>query len=482
MKKLVLSLLILILVSSMAFAERFWCINATTNTDPTGQTDAYRFNYSTVFDLSTYFNGTPIINDYKGKNNSNGKLDESRAIGTVGYSDITSETTTTYSGSGNKQKKIETTYAHTITYTIDTNKGKFVSQSDPSKYREFYVVIVPDYSTQGSTSRSFYYNTSTTAPSTKTNDILTFTDTNNYYSVGIDLFLCMDDPENERTHLSANDDYVANITVNWTCAYTKTVKTYSKNTSWWSSGEWKTTPDSTETTTLSCEENHSGSFNMMVRGYYGSNTGESRDTFLLVVNPTQESRNLNLKQMVLNNNESKQIADMAISTTTRKEFDWRSHIHAFLSANSNYAISDSNGFRLVNTSNRSITIPYTLTVYNTTSGQPGVPKVYDGKAYFSGNSTQYDLDLKDYSKSSTDYYYSVFTDLYGDTYYAINYNGAVDLQLQDFTIPGTDGVQFFTAIRNQEDYVVPYSKYTGKYESNIYYHIVYTDSPVNTPN
>ena len=462
----------------MAFAERFWCINATENIDKDYVRNAYRFDYSTVFDLSTYFNGTPKIGDYKGKSTPNGTLDESRAIGTVGYTAIESnQQITTYSGSGRSEIKTVKTYTnHEITYTISTT-GKFVSQSDPSKYREFYVVIVPDYATQGSSDRYFYYSTSKTAPSTKTNNPLTFTDNNSYYSIGIDLFLCMDNPENERTHLSANDDYVATITVTWTCKCTENVKTYKKG----NNGNWKDYYDTNKTNyNVTCPI-HSGSFNMMVRGYYGTNptAEEKKDTFLLVVNPTQESRNLNLKDMAVYN-QTKQIAGLTISTTTKKTFDWRSHVHAFLSASSDYATADSNGFRLVNTGNRSISIPYKLTVYNTTSGLRDNGKIYDGTAYYnSATISQVQLDLKDYSKSSSDNYYSVFTDLYGDTYYAINYNGEVDLTLVDFPVPGTDGVQFFTMMRNQNDYLVPYSKYIGKYESNIYYHIVYTDTPVN---
>ena len=63
-------------------------------------------------------------------------------------------------------------------------------------------------------------------------------------------------------------------------------------------------------------------------------------------------------------------------------------------------------------------------------------------------------------------------DRYGTYYYAINYTGRVDITLSNFTIPGTS-VDFRTVMSNPVDYNDEYTRYIGKYESNIYYHIVH---------
>ena len=448
MKKLLLLLTMLFILSSMAFGvESFWCLNATQNYGSTG--DKYRFNYSTVFNLETYFSGTPKISDYAGQSNQNGKLNESRAIGTVGVAGC----------------------AHAITYTIDTHGGQFVSQSDPSKTRSFYVVNVPDYSISGSNGRSFYYvspytGSSSNAPSTdNASNSMTFvapvttgqtgttvysngrTTTVNPTSIGLDLFLCMKQlTDSDLTHLSANDDYVATITVTWRC---------SEN----------------------CAE-HSGSFDMVVRGYYGTNSGQTRDTFLLIVNPATDAMTLDLKNMI-KNNQSKTIANLVISTTTKEgsqdsPYDWRNHIYAFPSASADYNSPDTNGFVLTKMTNRSITIPYTLTVYNTTAGASATGQTYDGTDYFTNrNEAGFCIDLRDLSKSST-FYYSMSYDRFGTYYYAINYTGRVEIQIPSYTIPGT-GNLLKDVMTDPVSYETDYTKYIGKYESNIYYHIVYLD-------
>lgn len=449
MKKLLLLLSMLILFSATVFAvESFWCLNATANVNSSG--DHYRFNYSTVYDLSTYYsyNGhtTPQLGDY---NKTNG-LNEAKALGTVGVGGCD----------------------HAIEYTISTNGGKFVSQSDPSKYREFYVVNVPDYSVSGSAERKYFCldsnGTGGNAPSTlNSTNSMTFTAPvtngnvsakiyNNYgnssnvkcTSVGLDLFLCMAQLQNaDLEHLSENDDYFATITVSWHC------------------------------TTAGCTQNHTGTFDMVVRGYYGGNSGQARDTFLLIVNPAADVNTLDLKSMI-KENQTKVISSMTIATTTKEgtsgsAYAWRDHIYAFLSASPDYMTTDYSGFVLTKMTNRSVTIPYTLTVYNTTSGSPMTGKVYDGTDHFIENDQSYCFDLRDYSKPNTDYY-AMSYDRYGTYYYAINYTGRVDITLTNFTIPGTS-VDLRTVMNDPVLYNDEYTRYIGKYESNIYYHIVYVD-------
>lgn len=448
MKRFLSFLILLVAFSSMIFAEEtFWCLNATQNVNTNTNYDAYRFNYSTVYDLSTYYNynnrTTPRLGDY----NKSGGLNEAKALGTVGVGGC----------------------SHAITYTISTT-GRFVSQSDPSKYRTFYVVNVPDYSVSNSTSRKYYcLNRSGTdgnapstldgansmvftAPATDGKTSATLYDNSGSQitvkcsSIGLDLFLCMANPSSELEHLAPNDDYVATITVSWQCSQ-------------------------------GCAA-HMGTFNMVVRGYYGSNNGAARDSFLMIVNPTTDATMLDLKKMI-KEDQAKTISNIVVSTTTKEgtsgsAYAWRDHIHAFLSASSNYNAADTNGFVLTKMTNRSITIPYTLTVYNTTTGAPATGQTYDGKDYYTNsNSDSFYIDLKDYSKPSTNYY-AMSYDRYGTYYYAINYTGRVEIKISNYTIPGS-GNSLKAVMMDPVTYDTDYTKYIGKYESNIYYHIVYDD-------
>ncbi len=267
-------------------------------------------------------------------------------------------------------------------------------------------------------------------------------------SVGLDLFLCMVQiSDADLEHLAENDDYIATISVSWHC------------------------------TEANCPYNHSGTFDMVVRGYYGSNSGQARDSFLLIVNPAADVNTLDLKKMI-KEDQTKTIASMTIATTTKEgtsgnAYAWRDHIYAFLSASADYNTADHSGFVLTKMTNRSITIPYTLTVYNTTNGTSMQGQVYDGTDYFIEHDQSYCIDLKDYSKPNTNYY-AMSYDRYGTYYYAINYSGRVDINLSNFTIPGTS-VDIRTVMTDPVTYNDEYTRYIGKYESNIYYHVVFVD-------
>ena len=281
-------------------------------------------------------------------------------------------------------------------------------------------------------------------------------------SVGLDLFICMDELQSsDLTHLSNNDDYIATITVSWDC------------------------DDPT------CDDpDHEGIFNMIVRGYYESATGGTKDSFWFLVSPASDTTTLDLKSIIQNYTTPKNIATIKVATTTIERnytykngnstvtvqnYDWRDRIYAFLSASPDYTVSDQNGFVLTKMSNHSITIPFTLTVSNTTSGLPTNPITYDGKAkYISGDHT-YCLDLRDFSKPEEDFYYNKSHDRFGIDYYAINYTGQVDMQITNFPIPGSTN-DIVTVMSDPLLYNADYTKYIGKYEANIYYHIVFDDS------
>ena len=381
------------------------------------------------------------------------KLSSANAIAAIGVADV----------------------SHNIKYTIDAHGGTFVSQSDPSKFRSYYIVASPDYSDSSGSNidRSFYkydvansraVSDSELLPSTKNSPIMTYvtpktngsyqkiSNSSDYiYSFGLDLFIIMNELSNEDlTHISENDDYIATITISWEC--------YSKN---------------------NCTSNHRGSFDINLRGYFGDNTGLDTDTFFIVVEPTSQSLNLNLKDILLNH-ETKTIADLTINTTTRRIVNnsnahkWRDHLYAFLSSSPDYNSSNQK-FLFRNIMDSSITIPFTLTVYNKSNTSHYT--TFDGLDYYTSktNNSGHFLDLKDYTKSSTDYY-SKFTDRYQQSYYAINYKGRVDMNLQDKEVSvNGDNVLLSVILSNTDTYSSKYSTFVGRYSANIYYHVVYVD-------
>ena len=168
--------------------------------------------------------------------------------------------------------------------------------------------------------------------------------------------------------------------------------------------------------------------------------------------------------------------------TKRKEsgnntaYDWSKHIFAFLSASPNYDASDANGFLLKKVGNQSITIPYELTVYSTINGnRTNNSRTYDGEDSFTtGTSSEKNMCLPMYSST----YLKSFTDTYKGNYYAINSEAEVVLNIEDFEIPGS-GQLFSVVMQNPELYSNYYTQYIGRYESNIYYHIVYSDTRLN---
>jgi hypothetical protein len=276
----------------------------------------------------------------------------------------------------------------------------------------------------------------------------------------------MDELSNEDlTHISENDDYIATITISWECY---------ENT---------------------CNGHHSGSFDINLRGYYGENTGLDTDTFFIVVEPTSQSLNLNLKDILLNH-ETKTIANLIINTTTRRikessssgwswwggnndddnstDYKWRDHLYAFLSSSPDYNSSNQR-FLFKNIMDSSITIPFTLKVSN--SSDPSHYSTFDGLDYFvskTSNSGNF-LDLKDYTKSSTDYY-SKFTDRFQKSYYAINYKASVDMTLQDKEVSvNGENVLLSVILSDTDTYSSKYSSFVGRYSANIYYHVVYVD-------
>lgn len=450
MKKTALLITILLFIPLMLFATgSFWVLDATNWINPESGTPYYRFGFQTVMNLTDIFLQPTYSTDHYGNEQY---ISSKNAIATAGVQDCD----------------------HKINFTVSTNGGHFVSQSDPSKYRSYYVAISPDYSTISNPDSRYYYkydeinstsaSDSTLLPNTKNNNnSLTFRTpkTNgsqayvsssntkqNIKSIGFDLFICLDQLQQSDLYLLADkDDYLATITVSWSCA--------ENNCS---------------------DPDHIGSFMIRVRGYFQTVDENDEDTFFLVVNPTPDSMSLDIKDLLLND-KTATIANLNVDTTTRRMdnnsvYDWRSHLFVFLSASPDYNSSDQR-FLLWNIRNYAITVPYTITVTNNTNSS--VKSTFDGTDRFISTQEGNYLDLKDYNKSSTSYY-SKSTDRFGKDYYAINYSATVDIDLQDkeVSINGVN-VLISTILSHPEEYASRYSSYVGNYQSYIYYHIVYSD-------
>ena len=489
MKKTTASIImILLFVPAMIFsAAQFWVLDNTDWLNPTSSTDYYRFNFQTVLNLDQQFKQPGYATSYYGDTDY---ISSANSIASVGVSGC----------------------EHKIIYTIDTHSGTFVSQSDPSKYRSFYVVASPDftkydssidpddpstyrYNTQGQryTSyfpRSYYYynedindyvaSVNTSLPNTNNNDhriaittpktdgsVSNVGQENSYgtrinerssaiNAFGLDLFICMDALTNDDYyHLIDADDYQATITISWRCAN-------------------------------NCPE-HSGSFTIVVRGYLNGNTMGTDDAVFLTVEPTVASMSLDIKKMILSNDPLEKeikIADFSVNTTTVRrdrnnsskiDWKWFDRVSVFLSSSPDYNATGQQ-FLLWNIRNNLVTIPFEITVYNNSDQSKKTYSTFNGTdGYVSPSSGNY-LDLRDLTKSST-LYYSVSRDRFQNDYYAINYSADVTIKIDGSktVLINNEEVPISTILANPNTYRTRYSALVGNYQSYIYYHVVYSD-------
>ncbi len=339
---------------------------------------------------------------------------------------------------------------HKIKITVSTGDGRFVSQSDPTKYRDFYVAMKPIYNSGGD--KAFMLDVTdptfpevasgSRVPTTKneSNSVTVYTykysdnanvDVGNGTKAKINMFyfdilLCLDVLQAEDyLHMSEADDYVGTITLTWECM---------KN---------------------GCTV-HSGSSVITLSGYYDSSVPKdstvdtSAYTIALSVNPTVESSRLDLKQM-LTASEKAKIADLLVSTSFGGS--WLNNVRVFISSSQYYNVGGSS-FQFVNINDSTKTIPFNVEVFDssTAGSWSGTPnKTYDGTNYWvsTNASASMCLDLSSSQWASKKR---------GDgTVYQILYSGDVVVSLKDEN----------NAILND------ITNYSGSYKSNIYYHLVY---------
>ena len=288
---------------------------------------------------------------------------------------------TAYSDPGNDGNRTDGTYGrktnvlgnigcaftdHELKFTISTS-GRFVSQSDPTKYREFFVALKPrwrhkdyndDLNFNYMRDLTQQYSDTDPVPNTRNGNAVLYSPAqpqhapNSDYSdvtlngtlyrfmkYYMDICICMDELTTEDlTHLAPGDDYIATISISWECTDPNCDKSESGN-------EW-----------------HDGSFVFVVNGYYDVGHGSSHDVFLQL-NPEPASMNLDLVSIADHDSiPDVKIANLQIYTTTREKVnnkDWLQRIKVFVSASPNYNTASA-GFRLRN--DNGYYIPFTITL------------------------------------------------------------------------------------------------------------------------
>ncbi|MBR2281356.1 MAG: hypothetical protein IJ863_01900 [Spirochaetales bacterium] len=309
------------------------------------------------------------------------------------------------------------------TVTIETT-GRFVSASDPTKYREFSIAVNPRRSRYVIFSENYYESAgirdTDRMPNTRSSGSVTITlpsaggQFSTYY--WLDMLVCMDElTSTDLQHLAENDDYHASFTVSWTGGAT-------------------------------------GSATVNLRGYYGNADGFdlSQDSVYITVIPNSAATNLDLVSM-LSSGDSVDIAEVHVySTPSSTRTDWSNTVYTFPSASPSYNSANQDGFVLVNSRDPSKTIPYTVSI-RPENGSGG--KTFDGKLAYDGvQGTKNKCITGTYSSAQQ------------SGYYIFKYDGIASIEVQN--------PQGVNVLENIYDHNTG-DGYYGEYESYIYYHVVY---------
>ena len=333
---------------------------------------------------------------------------------------------------------------HKLHFEVTTN-GRFTSQSDPSKYRNYYLAVRPKCRPKGSGDINYNLGSNNTdvnvtdrLENTKLTGMISFITppvSEDGSTVRInkngtmktidrfhcDLLLIMEDLTSEELqHLSSANDYFTTFTIDW-----------------------------------HCEENgcnnplHSGHYEVVIKGYYGEDNPQY-SLVSLFVKPTAMARNLDIVDTIRNNKSKEIIANMSFYCASKPKYNWKENVYVFLSASDSSKNKLNTGFQLVNRST-SQTIHYTLNVLK--DGQ--VVGTFDGTDSSNGKKPAHYIDFTS-SQSS-------LLDREGNTSYSIIFDGDVQIDFGNLTE---------AQINNNLD------SYAGVYTSTIYYYVVTSGNSV----
>lgn len=356
--------------------------------------------------------------------------------------------------------------SHRLIITITTD-GKFVSQSDPTKYRAFSMSMNPVYGvtynggggykwmptgeltqvngvyTNGYpiANTDYFPNTAATGSASLyapiTNGSSHYVDSaytvNTIRTYWIDFLLCLDPLDTEALkHLSINDDYLAEIHISWTCA-----------------------EHGTACTEVSDGYAHNGSTILRIRGYYGQSDSLKDDAYLFIV-PNSNATNINIRELA-GSGRTLNVGTLQLHTTpatssyneqgTGKSYAWNSNVYIYASS-SPLSTASSEHFALKQVGGTK-SIPYTIRIYSEDGTQ--LLKEYDGTDYFVPNGTNKGTVYnKNYIPLGD---MTLTSDRYGNTFSQIDFYGQIHISIPD-TIDNSDG------------------SYSGAYASMVYFNIL----------
>ena len=384
---------------------------------------------------------------------------------------------------------------HRITFTVSTT-GRFVSQSDPTKYRDFYVALKPrireyrDMSSNGNGGKDYNYfvdlynnkiaGESDRVPNTRGNNVVSVTtpalpyllnssqngivedpsnktqiDATTYiYATRVyyDVLLCLDPiTSQDMVHLARLDDYVAEINVSWRC------------------------------NDPSCDKSdiHNGQYTFVIRGYYGDANNEADNVFLLVTPEAAASR-VDIYNLI-NNDQHKgkeRIATFKVITNTPSgNTNWNKFVKVFISSSYNYN-TQGNPFVLQQYYSRTgtpdKTIPFTIKVYNMGyEDTDNYNKAFSGTNYWKNSSESSSMCI-DFTKGNLLYIdetsgqpytaniINTYLERQGGSATGMVYEGVVMIEIED------DASQGYPILNNK-------TAYSGLYRGDIYFHIVYNN-------
>ncbi|MBP5162401.1 MAG: hypothetical protein ILP16_05430 [Spirochaetales bacterium] len=340
-----------------------------------------------------------------------------------------------------------------IEFTITTT-GRFVSQSDPTKYRDFRIGIMPRITDQDgdqtylwdlSTDPHSLRNSTSRVPHTDyslggeevqlTIKAPSFSKADPYidkYVLGdreskctrwwCDILMILDDLEAEDyRHLAEVDDYITRLNISWTCQNED-------------------------------HPNHRGSFTFVLRGYYGVPEGGKQAK--VIVTPNPKALNLDILDVI---GSQEHIAHMLVLTNTSST-NWADRIFMFLSSDPDAWNNTRGDFKLRQVTDASKAIPFSVVVKYSEQEQTE----YSGSdSYSVAREAGRCLDL--HTKSGT-------LNRDGKPVYIIDYSADVFIK-----IPSSDPNNPAIALLAAEDSDT-IANYAGIYSANIYYHVIYDDN------
>ncbi len=330
---------------------------------------------------------------------------------------------------------------HRIEFYIETN-GRFVSQSDNTKYREFYIAFRPRVLTGSDTNYNMgsngndSINLTSRLPNTRDlggtlsyiapavpvggQSIRISANSNTKYLVKrfhSDLIFCMDElTAQDKQHLAEVNDYVAEITLGWRC-----VEDGCDNPA------------------------HHGTCRVILMGYYKT-AAPTASHVSMFVNPDPNSTNLDIEDLVRTKGGQANVAELKVFATSTKNTKWDEKLFTFLSASDSYT-DNSKYFELKNNRTQK-TIRYTVSIYDE---QGNEIKNFNGKSKYTGNMSDC-INLTPYM--------TTIKNREGNPAYSIVFVGTVGINL------------ILTAEEIDADALLQFQQYPGMYTSTIYYHIV----------